>query len=584
MVVKACSLCGENFEGSNRSKYCSKEHYRDCANCGTSFLLTYRLINLGRLTCDKCSREAGRRAQSATMKEKFATGELKGFSDPDNQAKARAALREKYGVENPSLIESAKEKRRQTNLDRFGAESPLSSKAVREKIAATNEERYGVESVFSAPAIQDKIRKTLLERYGVENPTLDPRIRAKQLRSMLENHGVKQPLENAAILQRQRNTLRKLYGVENSAAIPSVREASRNSRLLATDDEFRSYVIESASDDSLVSVSAIVKHFGYASPSPVYKRIKLLGLEEYVAYNESLVNEFWRNLIEEQLGVRFELEGKIFSDRRWRCDLYSTEHRIAIDVNPTISHSTQKCHPRFTPKPTKYHQARALDAEAQGWTLYQIYDWSDEAKVIAQLRNLLGLNQRRAFARNCKIVRPSKTEATKALNDWHLQGAEAVGNIFFGLEHEGELVQVMTFARDRFRGSEGGYELIRLASNGTVVGGASRLFKAFVKAYRPERVKTFASLDTGHGRVYETLGFKFERLAGLNAYYAKPGTKEAIKVTTCSSRFKAIYQELGLSQKEYMNSLGFYRINDAGNKIFVWKNDDKIHAMDGGVA
>jgi hypothetical protein len=163
------------------------------------------------------------------------------------------------------------------------------------------------------------------------------------------------------------------------------------------------------------------------------------------------------------------------------------------------------------------------------------------------------------------------------LREHHRQQDRAIGSVYVGLEYQGDLVGVMTFGKERFKRINRGvspdeYELIRFATKGIVAGGASRMFQHFVKTHNPRRIKTFSSLDSGQGKVYETLGFKFERLAGLNGWYAHLCTKEAYKVTTCTLKFQAKYKELGMSQQEYMNSLGYYRINDAGNKVFIWQS------------
>jgi hypothetical protein len=71
--------------------------------------------------------------------------------------------------------------------------------------------------------------------------------------------------------------------------------------------------------------------------------------------------------------------------------------------------------------------------------------------------------------------------------------------------------------------------------------------------------------------VYEILGFQYDGLAGLNALYSKPDTLEAYKVSTYSNKFRHEYEAEGISQQEHANRNGFYRINDAGNKIFIWR-------------
>lgn len=109
-----------------------------------------------------------------------------------------------------------------------------------------------------------------------------------------------------------------------------------------------------------------------------------------------------------------------------------------------------------------------------------------------------------------------------------------------------------------------------------VVGGASRLFKAFINSdYKPNKVKTFADYSKGQGKIYNRLGMEYVGLANLNGLYANIDTGEAYKVTSCTAKFRDEYESLGMTQQEYMNSKRFYRINDAGNKIFEWKRSEQ---------
>jgi transposase-like protein len=326
----------------------------------------------------------------------------------------------------------------------------------------------------------------------------------------------------------------------------------------------------------------------YAVAGEVIRRIihrnKLYG---YVPRHISTANEKWIRLIKEILNIEPEWSGNVgeyhgFTNIRCSVDLWFPEQRVGVDINPTYTHSTQHVIEGSynASKPVTYHQERALDAERNGWLLYQIYDWNDEHSVLQQLRHLLKLDNEHYQARKCILVNPSEAGTQRFLNDHHRQGYAAAGSICIGLQYRDELVGVMTFGKERFKeghvmSGPDEYELIRFATRGTVVGGASRMFQYFIREHNPARIKTFASLDSGQGKIYEKLGFRFERLAGLNAWYSKPGTKQAYKVTLCSRKFRSEYERLGMSQQEYMNALGFYRINDAGNKVFIWTRDNK---------
>jgi len=564
-----CSYCGKQRPSNHSSPYCLT-HEVPCVDCGETFVAERRFFreNLP-LACSSC-----RSKRHSELKKKMAKEGKIGFARKENQEAARDGIRRKYGVDNVSQHPDIRKKIENTMIERYGDKSPFSSPEIQEKIAQTNIERYGAANPFQVEKFQRKSRNTMIEKYGADSAMRVPEIKQRQEETLFKNYGVRNPLQSPEIAKRVQSTVLERYGETNFSKTQISRERHRARLQQFTDEEFKDLVIRLAteSDSGLIYPEEIREHTDY-TVSHIYKKARTLGLNDYVHYSgESQINIRWKLILEKELGVRLSTEGSIFSDKRWKCDLYSEEHRIAVDINPTISHSTQKAHPVYAPKTTMYHQKRALDAEVNGWLLYQIYDWTDEDLVVQQLRNLFGLNSKRVFARKCALEKVSAQEAIDFLNEHHLQGAGSIGSLNYGLRFDGDLVQVMSFSKGRFRNARAEYELLRLASDGTVVGGASRLFKAFVNEVGPKSVMSYASLDTGHGKIYEKLGFKFVGLAGLNALYAKPHTTEAIKVTSCSKRFRKEYEALGLSQQEFMNHLGFFRINDAGSKIFVWRS------------
>lgn len=319
-----------------------------------------------------------------------------GFANPENQAAAQAAVLKKYGVPNVQQVPLIKDKAKKTMIERYGADNSFSSPEILEKIAKTNIERYGAANPFSSEEITKKRLATLKENYGVDNPTLSPEIRAKQLETMQERYGVDQPLSNPAIYEKSKEKLLERYGVDNPAKIPNVREKSRESLLIHSDEEFISALtaLSKLSPSGKVAPEELRKRLGYKNLSPIYKRVRRLSLEELLQYGgASLVNLLWRGRIEEEFGVRLKLEGTIFSNKRWKVDLFHSEKKIAIDINPSISHSIEKVHPFYIPKPLDYHRKRALDAAENGWILYQVYGWDSEEIVLSNLKRLFGLSE-----------------------------------------------------------------------------------------------------------------------------------------------------------------------------------------------
>lgn len=105
------------------------------------------------------------------------------------------------------------------------------------------------------------------------------------------------------------------------------------------------------------------------------------------------------------------------------------------------------------------------------------------------------------FARNCKLIDLGlDRKRVRAFLETNHQQKWARGNIkVYGLVHDGELVQIMSFGKPRFN-KKFQWEIIREASKKDVqiVGGASRLFKHFRQVNQPLSVIVYTSVKDSH--------------------------------------------------------------------------------------
>lgn len=150
--TKICKLCGKPFTSDfGKSLYCPGPHYRDCAVCGTAFLLTSP--DSLTVTCSEaCKLELTRQTNLV-----------------------------RYGVEVSSQSVQAKEKlsaayyagaadRIKSNLAKYGVPYTAQIPEVRKRISAT---------VKSAEC-QQRIQETCLQRYGVPSASQSPEVHRKQ--------------------------------------------------------------------------------------------------------------------------------------------------------------------------------------------------------------------------------------------------------------------------------------------------------------------------------------------------------------------------------------------------------------------
>ena len=198
------------------------------------------------------------------------------------------------------------------------------------------------------------------------------------------------------------------------------------------------------------------------------------------------IKEFIKSLWFEANTDRKILNGKEF-------DILIPSLKIAFEIDGL------RWHNEIT-KDNNYHLRKTEQCKDCGISLYHIFEdeWEFKSDIVeSRIRNILNCTQNKIFARKCQIKTVDKPIAMRFLDDNHLQGK--CGSIInYGLYYNNELVSLMTFGKQRKnmgRKDDGNtYELIRFCNklNTNVVGGASKLFKHFIKEFNPSSVISYA--------------------------------------------------------------------------------------------
>lgn len=286
---------------------------------------------------------------------------------------------------------------------------------------------------------------------------------------------------------------------------------------------------------------------------------------------ESEILEFIKELLPNTKIVendRTVLDGK-------EIDIFIPSMKIGFEVNGLIWHS-EKFEDDIT-----YHKNKTDIAEEKGYTLYQIFEdeWNEKQTICkSRIEAILGKTQNRLYARDCIIAEISQKEAKQFLNENHLQGY-AVSKIRIGLFHNNELISVMTFGKPRINVSHGNtdtqYELIRFSNKlkTSIIGGASKLFSYFVNTYKPKSIISFADRRWFTGGLYEKLGFQFE--AATKPSYCYVVNKK--RINRFNLRKNILVEKYNcpenITEHEFCNSNGWFRIYDCGTLKYVWKNN-----------
>lgn len=253
----------------------------------------------------------------------------------------------------------------------------------------------------------------------------------------------------------------------------------------------------------------------------------------------------------------------------YHLDLYSEEHKLAVEVNGRYWHSEDKG------KDADYHLNKTKMCLNSGLNLLQFWDDEIDFKfdIVASMINArLGLGKR-VFARKCSLLKISYSDGKKFFEENHLQGC---GNpsVTYGLFENGDLVAAMSFAKPRFS-DKFEWEILRFASelNVSVIGGASRLFKAFLQEYNPNSVVSYADRRYSEGALYLILGFEFSHDSKPNYFYTKGGQNISRYAAQKHKLPKLLGDRFDPEKSEYVNMLdaGFVKVYDCGNKVFTWR-------------
>jgi hypothetical protein len=251
-------------------------------------------------------------------------------------------------------------------------------------------------------------------------------------------------------------------------------------------------------------------------------------------------------------------------------DIYIPSLRIAIEFNGLYWHSEL-----FLSE--HYHNDKTNDCNNKGIQLIHIFEdeWLSKKNITkSRLKNILGLTKNKMYARKCFIKEIPFSESKKFLNKNHLQGS-VNASINLGLYNNDELVSLMNFNKPRsgVGGKYDGYELSRFCNklDVSVIGGASKLLKHFIKEYEPNEIRSYADRRWSQGNMYEMLKFTKTHINRPNYWYII--NKERFhRFNFRKSKLKEMgYNIEGKTEREVMLENKIYRIYDCGTITYSYK-------------
>lgn len=250
----------------------------------------------------------------------------------------------------------------------------------------------------------------------------------------------------------------------------------------------------------------------------------------------------------------------------YEIDIIHHKHKLAIEYCGLYWHSEY-----YGKKDKSYHKKKRELCEKKGYDLITVFESDDLELVKCLIRSKLGLNER-IYARKTKIKKIDSKTANEFHTKHHLHGS--VGSRHnYGLFYEDELVMVSSFGKSRYS-QKYDYECTRMTSHSdySVIGGASKLFKTFMREESCSSLITYADYRFGSGKVYNHCNMVRTHNSDPNYWYFNKNNPCRLysRVKFQKHKQKDMFDNFDESLTEYQNALnnGWDRIYDCGNAVF----------------
>lgn len=459
----------------------------------------------------------------------------------------------KYNFKNNS------EKRKKTNLDKYGTENPQSNLEVIAKRINTLKEKYGRGvSDKSLEKIKERtsefIRKgkiTIKEKYNVNNSINIPGVLEKRHKSNLEKYGTNNFTVKANPIE--------LLTIPGITILSILGASEEDKKIYPHKNNIIQFKCMCGNEESHPYQTYKYRIRNFNTPCSLCSNIK-----SNISNKEKNLKDFLEEFALIQTNLRNIIPPK-------ELDFFIPDKKIAIEFNGIYWHTEEKG------KDKNYHLSKTLLCKNNDVELIHIFEdeWDLKKDIVkSRLKSKLGINNK-IYARKTKVVEISSNDAKEFCDLNHIQGG-VFSKINLGLELDNEIVAVMSFSKPNItRGKSKDnydYELIRFCNklDTNVIGGASKLFKYFIKKYNPQTIISYSDNRWGNGSLYNILGFEFNKNTSPNYWYVKNGHRYHRYNFTKHKLIEKGYNK-NKSESQIMTELGYGKIWDCGHAKWVWK-------------
>jgi len=501
------------------------------------------------------------------LKEKIKQSYIKkyGVENPlqssEIQEKRKNLFFKKYGVEHQSQLTNVKEKRKQTCLNKFGRTTNLLCDDTKIKIKQSNLKKFGVEHNSQSEIIKEKKKQTNLRNLGVEYNLQSKEFKEKSKATNLKKYGVAYSSQSKDIRQKQIETRHNKYIIQISELLNvDVKNISINDDVIT----IRKYC--SIHNEFTISANNLHQRW--------FKYNKKICTKCYPPIKQISACEIEIKTFIDSLNLEYSNNNKNILKNNFEIDIYLPNSKLGIEFDGIYWHSDIY-------KNNNYHLNKTEECEKQGIQLLHVFEdeWANKKEIVKSIiKSKLGIINDRIYGRKCVIGEINNVICRNFLIDNHIQDS-INSKIKLGLFYENELVSVMTFGKKRIAmgnkiNIEGEYEMLRFCNklNTSVIGGASKLLKYFIKTHSPKSILSFADRRYSQGNLYKKLGFNFIGNTKPNYwYFQKNGL---IRYHRFKFRKDVLIKEgfdKSKTEHEIMSERNYFCIYDCGNMKFELK-------------
>ena len=426
------------------------------------------------------------------------------------------------------------EKKKITNLNKFGVDNYAKKINYGDEVKKIKEEKYGDSNYNN----KNKYTETMMNRYGVKY--------------FLESKNFKNKYRKKRDFNYKKNLIKKLKD-------RGVIDIDNNSNYLMMCEKGHLFKIDSMTLKNRTRKNKETILCTICNPIGSYSQ----------SGQEIELRRFIENNYNGEILLNYKINGKEF-------DIFLPNLKLAFEYNGLWWHNELY-------KSKNYHKEKTELCEKNDIRLIQIYedDWVFKKEIVkSRVLNLLYKPLKKIYARKCEIKEIADNKIIKEfLNNNHIQGF--IGSkIKIGLFYNNELISLMTFGNLRKsmgqKKLEGSYEMLRFCNklNINVIGGASKLFKYFIRNYNPIEVVSYADRSWSGGKLYEKLGFQFLHKTDPNYYYVIEG-KRRHRFGFRKDKLIKDGADKNKTEHEIMLEKKIFRIYDSGSLKYIFKQTNK---------